>query len=142
MQTTIQHAESTHKPVHPALFTILIMPMGVMSGYVSVTLAYLFSKGGISVEKVAALVAATFLPHIFKFIWAPIVDTTFSFKKWYFAASIISAAGIAATGILPIKETSLPLLTSIIVVSNFMVTFLCMSTEGLMSYDVPEELKG
>jgi hypothetical protein len=66
-------AIESQKPAHPSLFTLLILPLGIMTGYVTVTLAYLFSKEGISVEKVAALVAAVLLPHIFKFIWAPAV---------------------------------------------------------------------
>lgn len=131
-----------HKPVHPFLFTVLILPMGVSTGYVSVTLGYLLSQAGIPVDKIAALVGATLLPHIFKFIWAPIVDTTLSFKKWYWIASVTSAAGIIATGILPLEASSLPLLTIIILACHFAVTFVCMATEGLMAYDVPEALKG
>ena len=131
-----------HKPVHPFLFTILILPMGVASGYVSVTLGYLLSKAGVSVENIAALVAVVLLPHILKFIWAPIVDTTLSFKKWYVISSVVSSLGIIATGILPLKESSLPQLTTFVFLSNLAVTFLCMSTEGLMAYDVPPELKG
>jgi MFS family permease len=135
-------ANSIHTSIHPSVFTLLILPLGIMTGYVSVTLAFPFSKEGISLEKVAALVAVVFLPHIFKFMSAPLVDSMFPLKKWYLTANIISALGILATGILPIKETSLPLLTFIIILSNVMVTFLCMAAEGLMAYDVPEELKG
>lgn len=134
--------EISHKPVHPFLFTILILPMGVSFGYVSVTLGYLLAQAGVSVEKIAALVGATLLPHIFKFIWAPLVDTMLSFKKWYWMASIISAVGIVATGILPMKESSLLYLTMIVLACQFAITFLCMATEGLMAYDVPLELKG
>lgn len=130
------------KPVNPFLFTILILPMGVSTGYVTVTLGYVLSNAGVSVEKIAALVAATLLPHIFKFLWAPIVDTTLSLKKWYFIAGIISAITIFATGILPLQESSLPYLTIIVFISQFAVTFLCMATEGLMAYNVPAELKG
>ncbi len=133
---------ASHTSVHPSVFTLLIIPFGIMNGYATVTLAYLFSKGGISVDKVAALVAAVLLPHIFKFIWAPLVDSTFSLKKWYLIANFLSALGILTTGILPIQESSLPLLTLILIFSNFMVTFLGMSTQGLMAYDVPEESKG
>jgi len=135
-------ADNAHKPVHPFLFTILILPMGVSSGYVSVTLGYLLSQAGVSVDKIAALVAATLLPHIFKFLWAPLVDTTLSFKRWYWMASIISSIGIIATGILPFKESSLPYLTVIVLLCQLAVTFLCMATEGLMAYDVPAALKG
>lgn len=130
------------KPVNPFLFTILILPIGVSTGYVMVTLGYLLSKAGVSVEKIAALVAATLLPHILKFLWAPLVDTTLSFKKWYWISGIVNAAGIFATGILPLQESSLAYLTIIVILSQFAVTFLCMATEGLMAYNVPEELKG
>lgn len=143
ISTPLSSAENiSGKPVHPFLFTILILPMGVSTGYVSVTLGYLLSAAGVSVEKIAALVAAGMLPHIFKFIWAPLVDATLSFKKWYWMAGIFSSVGIFATGILPMKESSLGYLTLIVLLSQFAVTFLCMATEGLMAYNVPEALKG
>ena len=128
--------------IHPSLFTMLILPFGIISGYISVTLAYLFSKEGISLEKVAALVAAGVLPHIFKFLWAPLLDSMLSLKKWYLMANIISAMGILLTGIIPVKESSLPLFTFIVILSNFMITFLGMSNDGLMAHDVPDKLKG
>ena len=64
------------KAVHPFLFTILVLPMGVALGYVQVTLAYVLSDAGVSVPQIAAVVAASVLPHIFKFLWAPLVETT------------------------------------------------------------------
>ncbi|MEO6584356.1 MAG: MFS transporter [Ferruginibacter sp.] len=131
-----------NKPAHPFLLTILILPMGVSQGFVTVTLGYLLSQAGVSVDKIAALIAATLLPHIFKFIWAPLVDTTLSFKKWYWIASIISSIGIIATGLLPLREAGLSSLTIIVLLTQFAVTFLCMATEGLMAYDVPPDLKG
>ena len=138
------HSEpiASHTPVHPSVFTMLILPLGIMGGYVTVTLAWLYAKEGISVEKIAALVAAILLPQIFRFIWAPLLDSTLSLKKWYLIANVVSAFGILATGIPPIKESSLPLLTFIVIFSNFAVTFLSMATEGLMAHDVPDELRG
>ena len=135
-------AISVHIPVHPAIFTLLILPLGIITGYVTVTIAWLYAKEGISVEKIAALVGAILIPNILRFIWAPLVDSTLSLKKWYLIANIISSFGILATGILPIKESSLPLLTFIVIFSNFTITFLSMAIEGLMAHDVPEDLKG
>ena len=120
----------------------LILPFGVMAGYVTVALAYLLSKAGIPVAQVAALVAVGILPHTWKFAWAPLVDTTLSCKKWYVMASLVSAAGILATGIVPVKAASLQLLMTVILVSNIAVTFLGMATERLMAYNTPMELKG
>lgn len=120
----------------------LILPFGVMGGYVTVALAYLFSKAGIPVAQVAALVAVGIVPHTWKFAWAPLVDATLSRKKWYVIANVVSAIGILATGIVPVKAASLPLLTIVILVSNFAVTFLGMATDSLMAYATPAELKG
>jgi PAT family beta-lactamase induction signal transducer AmpG len=127
---------------NPLVFLVLILPFGVTSGYVTVTFAYLFSKAGISVEAIAALVGASLLPQVFKFLWAPLVDVSLSLKKWYILSGIITAAGLLATGILPIKESSLPLLTVIVIVFNVAVSFLGTAVNGLAAHDTPDRLKG
>lgn len=86
--------------------------------------------------------ASSLLPHVFKFLWAPLVDTTLSLKKWYVFSGIITAAGILATGLLPIKESSLPLLTLIVVLANVAVSFQGIATNGLAAHDTPNEMKG
>ncbi|MBS1545955.1 MAG: MFS transporter [Bacteroidetes bacterium] len=126
----------------PLVFTVLILPMGVSSGYVTVTLGYLLSQAGVSVEQIAGLVAASLLPHIFKFLWAPVVDSTLSYKRWYKLANVVCFIGLVATGIVPFKESSIPHLTALVFLWSLAITFLCMATEGLMAYDVPEEVKG
>ena len=136
------HTAGPHGRVHPVVFMFLIVPFGVMGGYVTVALAYLYSKAGIPVAQVAGLVAMGLVPHTWKFIWAPLVDATLSRKSWYLVASVFSAAGILATGIVPVQAAKLPLLTVIILVSNFAVTFLGMATESLMAYGTPTESKG
>jgi PAT family beta-lactamase induction signal transducer AmpG len=125
-----------------SVFMILYLPFGILNGYVVVTFAYLFSNAGVSVAAVAALVGASLLPQVFKFLWAPLVDTTFSLKKWYLLSGILSAAGILATGILPIKESSLPALTWIIILANVASSFLGIAVNSLAAHDTPEEHKG
>jgi len=133
---------SNTKKKHPIVFTFLILPMGVMSGYVNVTLAFLYTEAGLSVEQVAALVAAGLSPHIFKFLWAPLVDSTLSAKKWYWIANTLSAVGMLSMGMLPVTGANLVLITSIVWLANFAVTFVAMATESIMAYDVPDDLKG
>jgi PAT family beta-lactamase induction signal transducer AmpG len=128
--------------VHPVVFLFLILPFGVMSGYLTVAIAYLLSHAGMSVERIAALVALSFLPHTWKFAWAPIADTTLSRKAWYLIAGTVSAAGLCAMGAVPATGAGLALLSTIIVVSNVAVTFLGMSVESLMAYGTTEEEKG
>jgi MFS transporter, PAT family, beta-lactamase induction signal transducer AmpG len=130
------------KHVHPWIFMLLIIPFGVMSGYLSVAIAYLYSKGGVSVEQIAGVLALGIVPHTWKFAWAPVVDVTLNRKAWYLIASVLSAAGIWATGILPSTVASLPMLGTIVLVSNVAVTFLGMAVDGLMAYSTTAEQKG
>jgi MFS transporter, PAT family, beta-lactamase induction signal transducer AmpG len=132
----------TPRHAHPLVFMILILPFGVMGGFLAVSVAYLLSKGGISVTETAALIALGLVPHTWKFAWAPIADTTLSRKTWYLLAAVVSAAGIAATGAFPAKASSLQVLSIVVLVSNVAVTFLGMSVESLMAYGTPEDEKG
>ncbi len=131
-----------YKHSHPIVFMFLVLPFGISSGYVTVAYSYLFSKAGVPVDAIAALVGASLLPHIIKFLWAPLVDATLSLKKWYFLSGLVTAACIFATGLLPISQASLPIVTVVIVVANVAVSFLGITTNGLAAYDIPPEMKG
>jgi MFS transporter, PAT family, beta-lactamase induction signal transducer AmpG len=127
---------------HPVLFLFLIMPFGVMQGYLSVTLGYQLAKAGVGTGAIAALIAIGYIPHTWKFLWAPLADTTLSRKLWYVLAAGVSAAGIFAMGALPATAASLPWLSAIVLLANLAVTFLAMAVESLMAYATPEAEKG
>jgi MFS family permease len=131
-----------HKYPHPITFMFLMLPFGVMSGYVTVTIGYLMTKAGIPLEQVAPIIAITLIPNIFKFLWAPLVDTTLSVKKWYIIANIATAIGIFLTGILPLKVEYLTLMASVVFLTSLINTIIAMSTESLLAHDTPEHLKG
>ncbi|MGA7721628.1 MAG: MFS transporter [Ignavibacteriaceae bacterium] len=121
---------------------LLILPYGIMGGYITVTIAFLLTKAGIPLVQVAPLVAMTLLPNILKFLWAPLVDTTLTLKKWYVLSNIMTAIGILITGILPFKAGYLALFSIIIFWGSFANTFLAMATASLIAYDTPDNLKG
>ncbi|MHB9140784.1 MAG: MFS transporter [Paludibacter sp.] len=130
------------KHPHPSIFMFLLLPFGVWSGYVTVTIGYMLTKAGLPLEKVAPIVALTLVPNVFKFIWAPLVDTTLTVKKWYIIASIVTALGIFLTGILPLKTENLTLIAIIVFITSMVNTIVAMSTESFVAYDTPEHLKG
>ena len=121
---------------------LLILPYGIMGGYITVTIAFLLTKAGIPLVQVAPLVAMTLLPKILKFLWAPLVDTTLTLKKWYVLSNIMTAIGILITGILPFKAGYLALFSIIIFWGSFANTFLAMATASLIAYDTPDNFKG
>jgi PAT family beta-lactamase induction signal transducer AmpG len=127
---------------HPSVFLFLIVPFGAMGGYLSVAIGYQLTQAGVSVEQVAELVAFSYIPQTWKFLWAPVADTTLSRKTWYLLAGVVSALGIFVTGAVPADEQSLPLLYAAVLVSNVASTFLAMATESLMVYNTPRELQG
>lgn len=127
---------------HPCVFMFLIIPFGVLGGYLSVAVAYLLSEGGLAVGAVASLIALGLTPHTIKFLWAPIADITLTRKSWYVISCILCSIGIFATGVLPPLESSLPVLGTIVLVSNVASTFLGMACESLMAYCTPETEKG
>ena len=128
--------------VHPIVFLFLIVPFGAMGGYLTVAVAYELSQAGVGVDEVAALVAASLIPQTWKFLWAPIADTTLTRKRWYLIGALLSAVGIYLTGAVPADARSLPLLYAVVIVSNVAVTFLAMATESLLVYNTPPEEKG
>ncbi len=128
--------------IHPSIFLFLFLPFGVLTGYVTVTIGYLLTKAGIPLVQVAPIVSLTLIPSMLKFLWAPLIDTTLTVKRWYIIANIITAAGILLTGMVPLKSENLFLLTLIVLVTAFANTFIAMSTESLAAYDTPLELKG
>jgi len=139
---TIPLSRLAVKSTHPIVFMFLFAPFGAMSGYLTVAIAYLLTQSGVSVEEVAGLIALSYVPHSWKFLWAPVADTTLSRKAWYVLAGAVSALGIFVTGVVPAEAKSLPILYVVVLVSNVAVTFLAMSTESLMVYNTKSELHG
>lgn len=127
---------------HPVVFSILVLPFGAMAGYLTVAVAYLLSKAGVSVEQIAGIIFVSFLPQTWKFLWAPIPDITLSRKTWYLMAAVTSALGIYATGLIPADQASLRGLYAVVFISNVASTFLAMSVESLMVYSTPPARQG
>lgn len=127
---------------HPIVYTVLTVPFGAVSGYVSVAMAFLATRFGLSVEDGALLIAAGMVPHVWKFFWAPIVDTKLTRKRWYVISAVVCAAGITAMSAIPLAKQNLFLLEGVIFVTNLASTFLGMSVEGLMTHATPPEQRG
>lgn len=94
------------KPMHPVVILFLILPYGIIQGYLTVTLAFLYSKAGVSVQEVAGLIGVSLIPSTLRSLWAPLVDITLTVKKWYLIANVLSAAGILAIGLLPGRHST------------------------------------
>jgi len=129
-------------PPHPLIYLILILPFGVSTGFVTVTLAYQLSQAGVDAANVAVVVAAGLFPQTWKFLWAPIADTTLTRKTWYLIGAVLTAVAILACGLVPVGADWLLTLTALVLVMNVANTFVAMSTEALIAHHAPDEIKG
>lgn len=127
-------SEAKPATTHPIVYLLLCVPFGATSGYVNVTLAYLLSHAGVSITAIAGLVAINLVPQSWKVLWAPIVDTTLTSKRWYFLAAIVTALTLAAIGFFPAGPSSLSIITALVFANSVAVSFVAMAAENLMAH--------
>lgn len=130
------------RPPHPFVYTLLIVPFGATSGFVSVALAYLATKVGLTVEQGATLIAVSLFPNVWKFFWAPIADRTLTRKRWYLISAVACALGMAAMATLPLGPKTLLPMSVIIFFTSLAATFLGFSVEALVAHITPAHERG
>jgi PAT family beta-lactamase induction signal transducer AmpG len=132
-----------HHSPHPFLFLVLFIPFGAVPGFLTVALAYELSKKGISTGDIAIVVGLSYICLIFKWLWAPLVDTLLTRKIWYVGSTLVCASGLWLAGKAAMGEhPSLPLISLALTISNFTATLLAMAVESLMAASVPDSQRG
>jgi MFS transporter, PAT family, beta-lactamase induction signal transducer AmpG len=127
---------------HPVLFLILFLPLGITNGYVVVTLAYLLSHAGVSVEAIAGLAALSLFPQTWKVVWAPIVDTTLTIKLWFLLSAVVTGALMIATAIVSPTNANLILIEALVMAFSVASGFNSMAADSLMAHATPPDEKG
>lgn len=135
-------SEAKAGTAHPVVFLLLCTPFGAANGYLVVTLAYQLSHAGVSVAAVAALIAISLIPQVWKVLWAPVIDTTLTSKTWYMIAAVASAVTLAAIGLFKPSMATLPAITAFIVANSVAVSVLAMAAENLMAHATDDSEKG
>jgi MFS family permease len=128
---------------HPVAYLLLIVPFGLTSGFLTVTLGYQLAQRGVAAADIAGLIALSYLPHTWRFLWAPLVDTTLTRKRWYTFATLACGLGFFGCGVLADRPAvSLPALGAVLVAQGFAATVLSMAVESLMAVTVPDPARG
>ena len=127
---------------HPVVWTLLYLPFGAMSGFVSVALTYLGTKHGLSITETSWLNGANLVSQWLKWTWAPIIDVTLTPKRWYIIGTTSSALGVFGMAALPLSPETLPLLLAIITVSSLLNSIVGMALEAMMATITPISEQG
>jgi PAT family beta-lactamase induction signal transducer AmpG len=151
VEPTTEAAEPK-RHVHPALFGLLIMPFGTITGYCGVTLPRLFELEGQTATAIAAFQALAMQPHSFKFLIEPMLDARYRKKSWFLWSIAITALmlplaifvrgrnhglSLGARTIAPLS-----LLVAILFVANAAVATSSGAMHALMATTLPVHKKG
>lgn len=132
----------TTRALHPAAYTVLFIPFGTFSGFLSVATAFLATRAGFPLSATAGLIALNIAPNVMKPLWAPLLDTTLSRRRWYLLGNTASALGLFTLGATPIRQDTFGLLVMVILLGSIAQTIVGMSADGIMAHATSEAEKG
>jgi MFS transporter, PAT family, beta-lactamase induction signal transducer AmpG len=126
----------------PFAFFFLVLPYGISSGFVSITLPYFLTRAGFSVAAAGAIVAVGVSANLWLFLWGPLADLTLTPKRWYLIGLTTGAAAIFLLSLIPFQQSATALLTAVVFVSQVATTLVVLPLGGLMAHTVPDDRKG
>lgn len=127
---------------HPFVWTVLYLPFGALTGFVTVALTFLATKHGLSISEGALLNGAQMGTQWLKWLWAPIVDVTLTPRKWYVLSTAASAVGVLAMSMVPLGPDTLGLLLAIIAAASLINSAVGMAVEALIASATPPDQIG
>lgn len=123
--------------IPPWIFGFLAAPCGIFYWGVSALLVpYLLRRHGVSVDRIATVVAVASLPNVWSFLTSPIIDLGLRRRTWIllFAALTALCAWLAISGI----SGSLAWLTALIFLGNVTQALINSAAGALMSTVQPD----
>jgi MFS family permease len=127
---------------NPFTFFFLLLPYGISTGFVSITLPFFLTRAGFSVATAASIVALGISANIWLVLWGPVVDLTLTPRRWYMLAVVTSAVALFLLAIVPFEQRTVGILTAMVFISQVAVTLVVLPMGALMAYTVGDEAKG
>jgi MFS family permease len=126
----------------PVTFFFLVLPYGISSGFVSITLPFILVRAAFSVAIAASIVAIGVSANLWRFLWGPVADLTLTARRWYLLGLVTSGATLLLLSLLPLHPGAVGILMSVVFISQVAATLIVLPVGGLMAHTVAEEAKG
>lgn len=125
------------------LFALLYLSEGAPIGFIWWALPTRLRAEGVSVEEITALTSTLILPWMFKFVWAPVVDTLRT-RRWNFPAWIIATQLAMGASLLPLAlvEVEFPFMVVLLLLHALVAATQDASIDALSIATVPEKERG
>lgn len=112
----------------PWVFSLLILPLGMIVGLNYTALPFLLTKAGLSVDRIATVSSIINLPGVLGLIVSPIVDIKLRRRTWLAIGTFGTA--ISACVYFPLIGVSHTVLMTALIFAGGMVTFLVVAACG------------
>ena len=115
----------------PWLFSLLILPLGIIVGVKATPLPFLLAKAGVPVDQIATISSIVNLPGVLLFLWAPLVDIKLRRRTWL-AIGIFGAALSVCIYFPLIGPAHVTLMTTLILLGSIPEALIMAGCGGLM----------
>ena len=129
-----------HQFSSPITYFFLMLPVGISSGFVAVTLPFIFTRAGIPVATTAAVVAIGNSAYVWRFLWAPLADLSMSTHAWYLIGIVGASATLLLVDTLPPHPGAL--LTGLVFFSQVTASMIMLPIGGMIAHTVVDAKKG
>src|ERR1700722_1870172 len=106
-----------HTFIKPYYIFFMAFPAGISLGFVTITLPYLLTHKGFTVESISGIVAIGVSANLWRFLWGPVVDLTLSLRKWFWIGLLASIATLLIICYTPFTVKGTVLLTIVVFIS-------------------------
>src|SRR2546421_3242358 len=132
----------TRESTKPVTFFFLVLPYGISSGFVSITLPFVLVRAGFSVALAASIAAVGVAANLWRFLWGPVADLTLTARRWYLLGLVTAAVTLLLLGFIPSQHNAIGLLMAVVFISQVAGTLIVLPIGGLMAHTVADEAKG
>ena len=129
-------------PTKPIYIFFLMLPSGISGGFVTVVLPFLLTQNGFPVSITAGIVAIGSSANLWRFLCGPVVDLSFSLRKWFYIGLLSTILSLLLLCFTPFTVNGAPLLTLIVFISQVAATLILLPINGFMAKTIEEKNKG
>ena len=126
----------------PYAFALLHLCTSWPVGIVTLVAGNRLTAAGVPVNQTAAMIAAAYLAFSLEFVWAPLVDSTLTRRRWFALGVLVMCASLVALLIAPWTIAGMSLLKGLAFTACSGAAIADAAIKGVMAYEVPAERLG
>ncbi len=133
---------STARSARPIVFLFLMLPFGIGTGFVTVTLPYMLVQAGTSLGATASIAALAVLPNTCRFLLGPITDLSLSARRWFLLGLSLAALALVLLALAPVRPEAVGVITALAILEQIAANVCSVPVPALMAHTVRDAEKG